>query len=41
VKEIETILNSETEDKTAKIADVLEKLEKENLAFIIANLLTH
>lgn len=41
VKTIENILQSESEDKAAKIADVLEKLEKENLASIIANLLTH
>lgn len=39
VKEIEAILNSESQEKTEKIADILEKLEKENLASTIAKLL--
>lgn len=39
VKEIETLLKSETSDKAEKIGEILEKLEKENLAAIIAKLL--
>lgn len=40
VKEIEALLKSEDNEKTNKIADILEKLEKENLAGTIAKLLT-
>ncbi|MBN1985462.1 MAG: hypothetical protein JW761_04110 [Prolixibacteraceae bacterium] len=40
LKEIETLAHSENAEKIAKIADILAKLEKENLAFIIAKLLT-
>jgi hypothetical protein len=40
LKEIETLAHSENSEKTTKIADILGKLEKENLAFIIAKLLT-
>jgi len=39
VKEIEALLKSETPDKAEKIGEILEKLEKENLAAIIAKLL--
>lgn len=39
VKEIETLLKSETSDKAEKIGEILEKLEKETLAAIIAKLL--
>ena len=39
VKEIETLLVSEDQEKTEKIADILENLEKENLALTIAKLL--
>ncbi|MCK3685719.1 hypothetical protein [Maribellus sp. YY47] len=39
VKEIETLLKSEISDKAEKIGEILEKLEKENLAAIIAKLL--
>ncbi|QGY46315.1 hypothetical protein GM418_22410 [Maribellus comscasis] len=40
VKEIEALQKSEDPEKTEKIAIILEKLEKENLALIIAKLLT-
>lgn len=40
VKEIEALLKSEDNEKTNKIAGILEKLEKENLAGTIAKLLT-
>jgi flagellar motility protein MotE (MotC chaperone) len=40
VKEIETLVNSENPAKTEKIAGILEKLDKENLALTIARLLT-
>ncbi len=39
VKEIEALLSSEDPEKAQKIADILETLEKENLASTIANLL--
>ncbi|MFV0590975.1 MAG: hypothetical protein ACK5M7_06285 [Draconibacterium sp.] len=39
VKEIEAIQKAETPDKAEKIAEILETLEKENLAGIIAKLL--
>jgi hypothetical protein len=39
VKEIETILKSESLEKAEKIAEILEKIEKENLAHTIAKLL--
>lgn len=39
VKEIETLLKAEDQDKEQKISDILEKLDKENLASIIAKLL--
>lgn len=39
VKEIETLLKTEDQDKEQKISDILEKLDKENLASIIAKLL--
>lgn len=40
VKEIETLLASEDPGKVEKISNLLENLEKENLALIIAKLLT-
>lgn len=40
VKEIQAILKSEDPDKTDKICDILEKLDTENLAKVIAKLLT-
>ncbi|MEN8116162.1 MAG: hypothetical protein ABFS16_04245 [Bacteroidota bacterium] len=39
VKEIESILKSKTKDKSNKISDILENMDKENLATIIAKLL--
>ena len=39
VKEIEAILKSDNKEKTEKIAEILENLEKENLAQTIAKLL--
>ncbi|MBT3385526.1 MAG: hypothetical protein HN778_00200 [Prolixibacteraceae bacterium] len=39
VKEIEAFLVSEEQEKTEKIATILENLEKENLALTIAKLL--
>lgn len=38
-KEIETLLNSNDDRKTEKISEIIEKLDKENLANIIAKLL--
>ncbi len=40
VKEIETLLTSENLEKVENISNILENLEKENLASIIAKLLT-
>ena len=40
VREIENILKSEAKEKPEKISDILENLDKENLASIIAKLLT-
>ncbi|SHI73417.1 hypothetical protein SAMN05444280_10582 [Tangfeifania diversioriginum] len=40
VKELETILNSGEQEKEEKIQEILESLEKENLASIISKLLT-
>ncbi|MCG6190407.1 hypothetical protein [Maribellus maritimus] len=40
VKEIEALQKSEDPEKTEKIAIILEKLEKENLALTVAKLLT-
>ena len=39
VKEIEQILKSEDKDKAKRIGDILENMEKENLASIVAKLL--
>lgn len=39
VREIENILKSEEKDKTEKITNILENLETENLATVIAKLL--
>ncbi len=39
VKEIQTIIKSEDPDKTVKIADILGKMEKDDLALTIAKLL--
>ena len=39
VKEIEILIKSEDKEKTDKIADILEKLDKSNLAQVIAKLL--
>lgn len=39
-KEIENLIKSEEKEKTQKISEMLEKLEKENLALVIAKLLT-
>ncbi len=38
-KEIEALLNSDDERKTEKISEIIEKLDKENLAIILAKLL--
>ena len=40
IKEIETILTSNAPDKTGKIKDILEKLDKEELSLILTRLLT-
>ena len=40
VKEIETLLASEDQEKTSKIADILENLGADNLSLLIAKLLT-
>lgn len=40
VKEIEAIIKSEEKDKTEKVTNILENLETENLASVIAKLLT-
>jgi hypothetical protein len=40
VKELETILKSGEQEKEEKIQEILESLEKENLASIISKLLT-
>lgn len=40
VKEIDAILKTDDKGKTEKIADILENLQKENLATVIAKLLT-
>lgn len=40
VKEIETLLASEDLEKNEKISNILENLEKEDLALLIAKLLT-
>jgi hypothetical protein len=40
VKEIETILIGELDDKSKKIAEILATLEKENLSLLTAKLLT-
>jgi len=39
VKEIETLLASEDPEKLRKVSDILENIEKENLASIVAKLL--
>jgi CO dehydrogenase/acetyl-CoA synthase alpha subunit len=39
VKEIEAIINSENEEKTKKISNIIETLEKENLSLLLAKLL--
>jgi hypothetical protein len=39
VKEIETIVKSEATDKPERISDILETLEKENLAKMLARLI--
>jgi hypothetical protein len=39
LKEIETLLASEDPEKLRKVSDILENIEKENLASIIAKLL--
>lgn len=39
VKDIEAILKSNETDKTKKISEILEKLQKENLSLLLANLL--
>lgn len=39
IKEIETIKNSEVSDRPERLADILETLEKENLARMLARLL--
>jgi hypothetical protein len=40
VKEIETLLASEELEKVEKVSNILENLEKEDLALVIAKLLT-
>ena len=40
VKEIETLLASEDLEKNEKVSNILENLEKEDLALVIAKLLT-
>ena len=39
IKEIQALIKTEDPEKTDKIADVLEKLEKEDLSMVIARLL--
>ncbi len=39
IKNIETVLSSKTENPAEEISDILENIEKENLALIIAKLL--
>jgi len=40
VKEVESLLATEDSEKLEKISNILENLEKENLALVIAKLLT-
>jgi hypothetical protein len=40
IKQIETLVKSDNSDKIEKISDILEEIEVENLALIVANLLT-
>jgi len=40
IKQIESLVTSAAPDKAEKISDVLEELEKDELATIVANLLT-
>lgn len=40
VKEIDTLINSDDPSKNEKIAEIIEKLDKESIAVIIAKLLT-